>query len=86
MREEGVLPDCDWMWYGYLASAQRLWVGSYIDDILALLISEVDAAGEPVSDLDPWPIAAIRRALEAAGTELHAAKRLERLDKAVRLR
>ncbi len=78
-----MLPDCDWISYGYPAPVQRLWVGSYIDDILVLLISEADAAGRPVLDLDQGPIAAIRQAHEAVGTKLHAAKRQERLDKEV---
>jgi hypothetical protein len=76
---EGAVDESYWMSYGYPPPVGHLWVGSYIDDILALMISRADSLGRHLDDLDSSRIAAVRRAHQKAGAKLHDAKRQERL-------
>ena len=71
------------MTYGFPSPVGRHWMGSYIDDILSLLILEVDADGSPLSSDDLEPVRRLRAAHAAAGTQLHTKKRQERVSQAV---
>ncbi len=52
------------MSYGFPVPVGRPWVGSYIDDVLVLMMSETDDAGRPLSceDVEPRPRGGCARA------------------------
>ncbi len=79
LLQRGALDESCWMSRGSPSPVGRLWVGSYIDDIVVLMISKAAGDGEPLLDLDRAPVRNIRAAHAGAGTRLHEGKRQERL-------
>ena len=72
LLQGGALDDSSWMSYGYPAPVGRLWLGSYIDDVLVLMIAEAVADGRPLRDLDRAPAQTIRE--PAGGDDLGSSR------------
>lgn len=82
VRRAGGLADSDWMSFGWPAPAGDLWEGSYLDDLLVLLIAARETFGADAGpDLDE--LRRIRAAHAEAGTLLHEGKRVERAPRGV---
>jgi len=81
-RSGALTPSC-WLSYGYPLPPSSLWLGSYIDDILSVLIARASASGFPEEDADLRAFELIREEHKHLGTQLHDAKRQVRVGRGV---
>ena len=75
IRRAGGLSEESWVSYGWPPPAGNLWVGSYLDDLLVLMIATLEAFDE-VDSADKIELERIRAAHRQAGTTLHDKKRV----------